>query len=330
MEWSSPILLVTFAAVYAATFVPAWKMLSRLLAVSAAKTYTWKSSRFWALFVTYRLIIIAPYAVYLLFGRNIPTTLNAIIISILVFGIVLSLLRFTGGDILIRMLWWIYGFVYDGLNYFFPYRNLLALTFEALKLNDGQTVLDLGCGTGNLSDLILRHNAVNLTGVDGSSSMLRRAKRKLKSKSLQSGAELIEADIITYLHSVKPATFDRIAMVNVVYAVVDRTILWEECLRVLKPGGLIIATTSDRDGSKSIIAEHRSYDSIWKLFVPSLLLVGVIDYFISELSRAGLFSFVSKENLFAEIEAAGGRPAYLGRCYGGPVDGVNILFQIEA
>jgi len=330
MEWSSPILLITFAAVYVATFVPAWRLLSRLLAVSAAKTYSWKSVRFWVLFVTYRLIIIAPYAVYLIFGRNIPTTLNAIIVSIVVFGILLSLLRFMGGEILIRMLWWMYGFVYDGLNYFYPYRNLLALTFNALKITDGQTVLDLGCGTGNLSDLILRHHAVNLTGVDGSSSMLSRAKRKLRSKSLQSTPEVIEEDIITYLKSVKPATFDRIAMVNVVYAVTDRTTLWKECLRVLKPGGLIIATTSDRDGSKAIISEHRSHDSIWKLFVPNLLLVGVIDYFISELSRAGLFNFISKENLFLEIQGAGGRPIYLGRCYGGPVDGVNILFQIEA
>jgi len=37
MERSSLTLLVTFAAVYAATFVPAWQLLSRFLAVSAGQ-----------------------------------------------------------------------------------------------------------------------------------------------------------------------------------------------------------------------------------------------------------------------------------------------------
>ncbi len=330
MEWSSPTLLIAVATVYIASFIPAWKLLSRLLAVSIAKTYSWKSVRFWVLFITYRLVIIAPYAVYLIYGRNIPTTLNAVIVGIIVFGLVLSLVRFIGPDLLVNALWWLYGFVYDGLRHFYPYRNLLARTYDALELRDGQTVLDLGCGTGNLSELILAKHKVKLVGVDGSSSMLWRARRKKLKMGFGSEYELLKADILDYLKGVPDDYFDRIAMVNVVYAVTDRNELWGECLRVLKPKGLIAATTSDRDGSKAIIAEHKQHDSTWKLLIPNLLLVGVIDYFISELSRAGLFNFLDKEQIFVEISGKGGRPVYLGRCYGGSEAGVNILFQITA
>lgn len=327
MNWTSPSLLIAFALVWIATFVIAWKTLARLVAVSMAQKYTWKNPRFWALFIFYRLIIIAPYGVYLLFGRNVPTSLRSIIIGFLVFGVVLSLIRFFGPRYLIRLLWGFYGLFYDGVLGLYPYRHLIGQIVTALDLKPGQRLLDLGCGTGNLI-VAVQNDGLNVVGVDSSKTMLWSARRKLRS-SLKSGrVEVIESDVLAYLRNAPANSFDRIALVNVVYAVADRSHLWTDLLRVLKPDGVIAVTNSDRDGSKAIIKEHLENDSRWKLLRLRLLIVGAIDYFISELSRAGMFHFVQRDALFTEITAQGGQPTFMTRTYGGSENGVNILFTI--
>lgn len=328
MNWASPLFLGLIIAIYVLTYIPAWMLLSKLVSMGIGRNRGLKSATFWLTFIAYQLVILAPYAVYFLFGQNIPTTLTAIITSILGVGILITAIRLFKPQTIAGELWWIYGFVYDGLRHFYPYRNLLTLVESALQLKSGQKVLDLGCGTGNLSEMIMKAHKIQLVASDGSSSMLTRARRKLD-QIPGASYDLSRADVLDFLRKSPDKSFDRIALVNVVYAVEDRNALWEQLLRVKKVDGIIIVTNSDRNGSSSIIREHLLHDSVWKLFIPSLFLVGIIDYFISDLSKSGLFEFADQNILFAEITAAGGSPKFLTRCYGGQVEGVNILFQMS-
>jgi ubiquinone/menaquinone biosynthesis C-methylase UbiE len=219
--------------------------------------------------------------------------------------------------------------VYDGLNYLYPYRHLLSETQRRLKIAPGDSVLDLGCGTGNLTRLINQNHDVKVVAIDGSTSMLGTLKRKLRSQIKQGQVEVVHSEILEFLRRQPDKTFDRIAMVNVVYAVSDRMRLWEEVVRVLKPSGIAVATTSDRTGSWPIIKEHWRNDTKIKLFHPKLLMVSIIDAFISEFSKTSVFNFVPQEELFDEVKAAGGKPSNPGRTYGGDKEGVNIIFDVR-
>jgi demethylmenaquinone methyltransferase/2-methoxy-6-polyprenyl-1,4-benzoquinol methylase len=56
-------------------------------------------------------------------------------------------------------------------------RRLRSVALDLLDLRPGMRVLDLGCGTGGVTNLLLSRGAL-VTGVDGSEQMLARAKRR--------------------------------------------------------------------------------------------------------------------------------------------------------
>ena len=54
----------------------------------------------------------------------------------------------------------------------------------SLKLEKGDKVLDIGCGTGNMTSLISRtYRGCMVTGIDASDSMIRTARRKRESEN---------------------------------------------------------------------------------------------------------------------------------------------------
>lgn len=330
MVWTSPTLLLSVALVWISTFLLAWKLLARLLAISASRTYSWNDPRYWSLFVFYRLVILAPYAIFLIIGKGIPTTLQTVILSWVVFAALLSLVRFFGPAHASKALWWLYGYVYDGLLWLYPYQHLLSEVMLQADVQDGERVLDLGCGTGNFIARLHASSDIQVVGVDNSPTMLRVAAKKLRAQVATKRVTLVKKDLMQFLSEQPDDTFDKVVMVNVVYSVKDRQRLWVECLRVLKPTGKLTVTNSDRSGSGAIIAEHLKHRKWYTLLHPKLIAVGAIDYFISELAHSGLFSFASKTKLFDEISEAGGKSVYGGRLYGGSRDGVNIIFSAQA
>jgi ubiquinone/menaquinone biosynthesis C-methylase UbiE len=313
------------AVVYAVTFPLAWMVLARLVARSASRKAMWRSPAFWAEFLLYRLIIFAPYGVLLGLGHWLPAYVPKLVWGWVVLTLALSAVRFTGTDRVVGCLWWLYGFCYDGLRGFYPYRRLIELTTERVGASGTMQVLDLGCGTGNVLEALARSQPnLTLVGVDGSSSMLRKARKKLRRQLAAGNLTLVQADVPAWLRRQAPASFDRIVMVNLLYALPDRPEVWRECLRLLKPRGIIVATTSDRPGSRSIVAEHLQHDRWWKLLSPRLICIGIIDYFINEFARVDIFQFPSEDRLLEEVRVAGGSPGRVTRCYGD----VNILFTV--
>ena len=119
-----------------------------------------------------------------------------------------------------------------------PYyiRESLRHTFERIDLQPGQTLLDVGCGTGQL--LAAAHaqapHAV-LAGLDPSSSMLAVARRRVSGATmlLQAPAEAMP---------VRSASVDWLTMTSVLHRVRDPLAVRRECRRVLRPGGTLVLT----------------------------------------------------------------------------------------
>ncbi len=229
----------------------------------------------------------------------------------------------------VRFLWWTYGFNYDGLLSFWPYRNLLNQVSQAAGLRDGQAVLDLGCGTGNLIYKMVQGHRLNITGVDAAGSMLGVARRKLAVAISARKVELYQQDLTDFLRTARPNSFDRVVCVNVIYALNERQEFWQELFRVVKPTGKIIISTSVRKGSWPIIREHFRHSNLIELLRPRLIGVFLIDALINLLGRSGAFAFPDAHTLENEVVLAGGRWGKSIRTYGGRREGVNILVEIK-
>jgi ubiquinone/menaquinone biosynthesis C-methylase UbiE len=159
--------------------------------------------------------------------------------------------------------WDLYSRYYDCVYQFMPYRKLLWDAYQALELAPGMRVLDAGCGTGNFEHFIAEknHPPIEIDAVDASPSMLDRAREKCR------GLEHItysEANLNGAL-PFEDATFDRIVSINVLYALEDWDHTMSELLRVLKPEGRMVLTSSlPAFKFRPLLADHlRSIGNIW-------------------------------------------------------------------
>jgi ubiquinone/menaquinone biosynthesis C-methylase UbiE len=319
-------LLVVFVVLWAVTFIPAWKLLIKLLAMSVADSPL--RFNFIVTFIIYRLIIALPYLVLLIFGQNIPGFINGILVGILVLGLGLSFVRFFFKDKAAVILWGAYSYVYDGLLSFYPYENLINLVCKRIDEQKPAVILDAGCGTGNLSQkLAIKYPNAHIISIDSDPRMIKKAMKKLNEFP---NIEIHNLGIHEYLEEYPKTKFDAVALVNVLYALDNRQELWESALSSLKTGGQIIVTNSDRKGSWPIIREHLQNASAFQLLRPKLIGVFLVDLFISQLAVAGKFHFIKLEKLQVEIKKAGGTVHNVSRCYGGPVEGVNLLFTVTS
>ena len=227
---------------------------------------------------------------------------------------------------MVRALWWLYGYVYDGLLFFYPYQNLITKVEVRLSSHEG-SVLEIGCGTGNALQVALRHSQ-DVVGVDLSASMLRVAKHKLKHEAQSGHLALYHNDILSFLETQQDNTFDTIISVNVLYAIDDRERIWRELFRVMKPNGKMIMTTSVATGSKHLIYEHITNAKKRHLIRPRLIAVFLVDHLIDVFAGTGQFEFPSANILRAEVESNGGIWSDEVRCYGGEHTGVNVMFTV--
>jgi demethylmenaquinone methyltransferase/2-methoxy-6-polyprenyl-1,4-benzoquinol methylase len=111
-------------------------------------------------------------------------------------------------------------------------------TVGALRLSTGATVLDLGCGTGDLCDVVAGAGYSPI-GVDFSAGMLAAAHTR---------APLARADALTL--PVPDASADGVVSGFALRNFVDLDHFFRECARVLRPGGRLAALeTAEPTGS---------------------------------------------------------------------------------
>lgn len=206
--------------------------------------------------------------------------------------------------------WKKYFEVYDTLNILIPYQELLFGITENLDLKKGMTVLDAGCGTGNLVHFLLPKE-VNVTGIDYSIIGLNQARNKFPSVSF------FESDLTKPL-SFKNESFDRIVSNNVLYTLPpnNRPALIRELFRILKPGGVIvISNIAVGFRPISIYLNHvkqscKQHGYVKTLFQVISLLVPTIRIFyynrlISEANENGAYEFLTEEKQRTLLSSAG-------------------------
>jgi demethylmenaquinone methyltransferase/2-methoxy-6-polyprenyl-1,4-benzoquinol methylase len=124
------------------------------------------------------------------------------------------------------------------------YRDVAAL------VEPGDSVLDLGCGTGALAVLLAGKGAL-VTGLDISASMLGQAARRVSEGGLGEFIELRESGVVDLDSAFPDAAFDTAVSVLVFseLAEEERAYALTECMRILRPGGRLLIADEVMPGS---------------------------------------------------------------------------------
>ncbi|MDD4371494.1 MAG: methyltransferase domain-containing protein [Anaerostipes sp.] len=129
--------------------------------------------------------------------------------------------------------------------------------FRQLHLKDGQSVLEIGCGNGELWKKNEKDIPSNVSVIvsDKSSGMVKDAKKKIGEKTgFQYG--VFDCREIPY----KDSCFDLIIANHVMFYLHDREHVLHEINRVLKPGGTFICSTYGKQHMKEITQLIQEFD----------------------------------------------------------------------
>lgn len=118
-----------------------------------------------------------------------------------------------------------------------------------LRLPGGSTVLDLACGTGDLSG-VLERSGYRAIGVDFSAAMLQRARQRV-------AASLVLADILRL--PVRDGLADGAVSGFAMRNVVSLDAMFTELARVTRPGGRVSLLDVSRPDAAALRAGHRVY-----------------------------------------------------------------------
>jgi len=106
-----------------------------------------------------------------------------------------------------------------------------------LGLGAGQTALDVGCGVGGPMREIARFTGAHVTGVNLNGYQVRKAREYNTRARLDDRCALIEAD---FMNIPRPdGSFDAVYAFEATCHAPDKTALFRELARVLKPGGKV-------------------------------------------------------------------------------------------
>ncbi len=112
------------------------------------------------------------------------------------------------------------------------------------EIREGNRVLDVGCGTGNISSGLQKLVNIEVIGADKSITMLEAAAAK--------GLEVICADADYVNMPFRQYSFDMIIVAYVIQHINNLESLFAECHRVLREGSLVLLTSSH----KQIESQH--------------------------------------------------------------------------
>jgi 2-polyprenyl-3-methyl-5-hydroxy-6-metoxy-1,4-benzoquinol methylase len=127
------------------------------------------------------------------------------------------------------------------------YRDASLLEVACLPAGKTGKLLDVGCGSGVFMEE-MRKVGWSVSGVDPDPNAVACARAKLQLDVRQ--GSLAEA---VY----EPNTFDCVHLAHVIEHVADPTALLKDCLRVLRPGGLLVVTTPNIDSyGHSVFGRH--------------------------------------------------------------------------
>lgn len=128
-----------------------------------------------------------------------------------------------------------------------PYKELVQRVANICAEHSvgNQTIVDTGCGTGNFSFALAANENYHIISVDYSREMLRIAevkKRKFRKDNVEFRLGDLEAGL-----DFEDSSIDQVVNVHVFYMLEDSDFFLREAHRVLKPGGLLVMTTTQTE-----------------------------------------------------------------------------------
>jgi ubiquinone/menaquinone biosynthesis C-methylase UbiE len=120
-------------------------------------------------------------------------------------------------------------------------RTFREKTLDLVRLAEGESVLDVGCGTGTLA-IAAKYRVGdlgNVTGVDASPEMIDRARKKARKKGVEVDFQTAAAESLPF----QDAAFDVVLSTVMLHHLPDgaRAKCISEIRRILKPGGRFLA-----------------------------------------------------------------------------------------
>ena len=106
----------------------------------------------------------------------------------------------------------------------------------------GKPVLDLGCAGGFMAEAIAARGAI-VTGIDPAMGVIEAARRHARTEGLQISYDVGVGEMLPYID----ASFDVVVCVDVLEHVADLEKVLSEITRVLRPGGLFLFDTINRN-----------------------------------------------------------------------------------
>jgi len=137
-----------------------------------------------------------------------------------------------------------------------PQVEMARAVLARLPLEGEEAVLDAGCGSGRVTQLLLdRLPNGHVIAVDGSSSMVEQAQATLGSRATVFQADLVDLTV--------PAPVDAVFSNAVFHWVLDHDRLFERLYAALKPGGRLVAQCGGagnieelREAGRAVAAEE--------------------------------------------------------------------------
>jgi SAM-dependent methyltransferase len=220
--------------------------------------------------------------------------------------------------------------VYDALEGLTGYREMVDAVIDVVGPVQGKVVVEVGCGTGNLLVHLLRQEPAHLLGIDASEAMLRHVQAKIRPAIRAGRVVLRQTDAVAGLAEVPAGSADVIIASNVLYALPDRKAFWRQAARALRPDGRVVVSNPDRAGFGPAIRQQWRTRGVAGFTDLRMLEVFALNVVIDAMAVARRYEFPSWSRLVAEAAAAGlPRSTLHGRCYGGPVDGMNVVGELS-
>lgn len=115
--------------------------------------------------------------------------------------------------------------------------QLTGAMIEAARLEPGQRVLDVGCGTGTPGRRLVRDHGVQVLGISTSPVGVAKANELAQHEGLDGARFEVRDGMDTGLDD---ASFDRAWVMESSHLMPDRRKLLGECARVVRPGGRLV------------------------------------------------------------------------------------------
>ncbi|HEV2811718.1 MAG TPA: methyltransferase domain-containing protein [Solirubrobacteraceae bacterium] len=123
----------------------------------------------------------------------------------------------------------------------------------------GQTVLDAGCGSGRVTELLLAQD-VEVIGVDADAAMVDKARERLGDRARVERQDLLELEL--------DETVDAIFSCAVFHWITDHERLFERLRAALRPGGRLVAQCGGHGNIAKVVAAVPDRTSPWLYATP--------------------------------------------------------------